>query len=449
MMLSLVAIVGRPNVGKSTFFNRLCRSRRAIVDRTPGVTRDRNYSPVRWNDHEFMIVDTGGFEPVSEDALSVQMREQTLLAVEEADIILFLVDAGTGFTHDDRDIYLRLSRSGKPVIVCANKIDGPEHERLVDDFFALGTDLIFPISSSHGYGVSSLMDHLVTLLPAETQTIEQESAAISVAVVGRPNVGKSSLINAILGEPRLLVTDIPGTTRDAIDSIVEKDGRRFLFKDTAGIRRKSRVGLRLEKYSVLKSLKAMEECHIALLMIDITEGVADQDVRIAGYAYERGMAVILLLNKWDLLESEAKDLKRHKQEIERKLKYLAYAPILPTSALTGKGVHRLFDLILNLYREYTTRVSTPELNDLIQSAVSKHSPPRYRNRPVKFYYATQIGIRPPSFLVFANAPEGVHFSYERFLANQIKARFHLEMTPVRLHFRARSEPSRRKRRKRN
>ncbi|MBI4776617.1 MAG: ribosome biogenesis GTPase Der [Deltaproteobacteria bacterium] len=448
MISSLVAIVGRPNVGKSTLFNRLCRSRKAIVDRAPGVTRDRNYSPARWNDHEFTIVDTGGFEPVSEDALSVQMREQTLLAVEEADVILFLVDANAGLTHDDRDIYLRLSRSEKPLIVCANKVDGPEHERLADDFFGLGAESIFPISSSHGYGVSSLMDHLVTLLPERTQTIEQETAAISVAVVGRPNVGKSSLINSILGEPRLLVTDIPGTTRDAIDTIVEKDGHRFLFKDTAGIRRKSRVGLRLEKYSVMKSLKSMEECHIALLLIDATEGVSEQDVRISGYAYERGMAVILLLNKWDLLESEAKDLNRHKQELERKLKYLSYAPILPISALTGKGLHRLFDIILDLYREYTTRVATPELNDLIQSAVSKHSPPRFRNRPVKFYYATQTGIRPPSFLIFANAPEGVHFSYERFLANQIKARFHLEMTPVRLVFRARSEPSRRRRRKR-
>ena len=435
-------------MGKSTLFNRLSRSRRAIVDRTPGVTRDRNYSPARWNDREFTIVDTGGFEPVSENALSAQMREQTLLAIEEADIILFLVDAGTGFTHDDRDIYLRLSRSEKPFIVCANKVDGPEHERRVDDFFTLGADSIFPISSSHGYGVSTLMDHLVTLLPADTEATELESEPISVAVVGRPNVGKSSLINAILGEPRLLVTDIPGTTRDAIDTVVEKDGRRFLFKDTAGIRRKSRVGLRLEKYSVMKSLKAMEECHIALLLIDVTEGVADQDVRIAGYAYERGMAVILLLNKWDLLESEDKDLTRHKQETERKLKYLSYAPILPISAQTGKGVHRLFDFILNLYREYTTRISTPELNDLIQSAVSKHSPPRYRNRPVKFYYATQVGIRPPSFLVFANAPKGVHFSYERFLANQIKSHFHLEMTPVRLFFRARSEPSQRRRRKR-
>ena len=435
-------------MGKSTLFNRLSRSRRAIVDRTPGVTRDRNYSPARWNDREFTIVDTGGFESVSENALSTQMREQTLLAVEEADIILFLVDASTGFTHDDRDIYIRLSRSEKPFIVCANKVDGPEHERRVDDFFTLGADTIFSISSSHGYGVSTLMDHLVTLLPADTEPTELESEPISVAVVGRPNVGKSSLINTILGEPRLLVTDIPGTTRDAIDTMVEKDGHRFLFKDTAGIRRKSRVALRLEKYSVMKSLKAMEECHIALLLMDVTEGVADQDVRIAGYAYERGMAVILLLNKWDLLESEDKDLTRHKQETERKLKYLSYAPILPISAQTGKGVHRLFDLILNLYREYTTRISTPALNDLIQSAVSKHSPPRYRNRPVKFYYATQVGIRPPSFLVFANAPKGVHFSYERFLANQIKSHFHLEMTPVRLFFRARSEPSQRRRRKR-
>ena len=319
---------------------------------------------------------------------------------------------------------------------------------MMDDFFALGADRIFPISSSHGYGVPSLMDHLVTLLPEEAETTDEESAAISVAVVGRPNVGKSSLINAILGEPRLLVTDIPGTTRDAIDTMVEKDGRRFLFKDTAGIRRKSRVGLRLEKYSVMKSLKAMEECHIALLLLDVTEGVSEQDVRIAGYAYERGMAVILLLNKWDLLQSEDKDLKRHKLEMERKLKYLSYAPILPISALTGKGVHRLFDLILDLYREYTTRVTTPALNDLIQFAASKHTPPRYRNRPVKFYYATQVGIRPPSFLVFANAPKGVHFSYERFLINQIKSRFNLKMTPVRVRFKARSEPSQRRKRKR-
>ncbi len=449
-MAGLVAIVGRPNVGKSTLFNRLTRSGKAIVDETPGVTRDRNYGAARWNDQVFTVVDTGGFEPLSETDLSRQMREQTLLAVEEADVILFLVDAKSGFSHVDGDLYRRLTRSGKPVLVCGNKVDGPEHEPFLHDLYELGADRVLGISSAHGYGVSDMMDALVLLLdrrPAEEEGEAPEGRVVSMAVVGRPNVGKSSLINRILGEQRLLVTDVPGTTRDTVDSLVERKGARFLIKDTAGIRRKSRVSLRLEKYSAIKALKAMEESDVCLLMLDSKEGIAEQDVRIAGYAYERGTALVILLNKWDLLESSERDLNRFREDVENKLKYVAYAPVLPVSAKTGKGVERIFDTVPELYRQYTSRVPTPDFNRTIQEAVLRHSPPRYRNNAVRLLYGTQTGIRPPSFLLFANHPEGVHFSYRRFLVNRVRETFRLDHTPIRLVIKKKAEQPGRKRTK--
>jgi GTP-binding protein len=436
----LVTIVGRPNVGKSTLFNRISRSKKALVDGEPGVTRDRNYAHAIYAGKHFSIVDTGGFEADSSDELFAKMREHTMVAVEESDLLLFLTDGREGLTPADREIYHLLQRSAKPVILVVNKIDGPEHEDLVHDFFALGADRLVSASADHGYGIRHLLDTVAALLPEETSPEEAQHGAIRLATVGRANVGKSSLINRILGEQRLLVSEKPGTTRDAIDTIITVQGRTYILTDTAGIRRKSKVSEKLEKYSILKALKGIEHCHLALVLMDALEAVTEQDVKIAGYAYERGRAVIFLINKWDLLPPGKRDLRTYREQINQRVKYLSFSPVLAISALTGKRVSEIFPVADELFRQFSATVSTPELNRLLFELTQKHAPPRYMNQAVTLKYITQISIMPPTFAIFTNRPEGIHFSYQRYLSNQIKEHFGLNLTPIKLVFKPKSGP---------
>ncbi len=428
----LVAIVGRPNVGKSTLFNRLSKSRGAIVDNEPGVTRDRNYALVHADGKSFSIVDTGGFEPLSEDPILSSMREQAMVAVEEADLVVFMADGREGLTPADREVFNLLRRSEKTALVAVNKIDGPEHEDLVHDFYSLGIDQIYPLSAAHGYGVPDLLDTIMQSVPDETSDAGVAERPIRIAAIGRPNVGKSSLINHILGEQRLVVSEAPGTTRDTIDTEVIFKGRSYIFTDTAGIRRKSKVDARLEKYMIIRALKGIEHCDVALLLMDASEGITDQDVKIAGYAHDRGRAVALVLNKWDLVPTDKKNKNPFIDEIARKMKYLSYAPIVPISALTGKGIDKLFSTVKQIHRQYITRIPTPALNRMLIEATEKHTPPRFRNLAVKLKYITQTGDSPPSFVVFCNRPEAIHFSYHRYLVNQIRDAFKLDWTPIRL-----------------
>jgi GTP-binding protein len=415
----------------------------ALVDDEPGVTRDRNYAPASHADKHFSIVDTGGFEPESKDELVAQIREQTMVAVEESDLVVLLTDGRGGLNPGDREIHHLLKKSEKPVIVAVNKVDGPEHEDLVHDFFPLGADTLVSISSAHGYGISQLLDTIVALLPEEPPLEEVDQGVIRLATIGRPNVGKSSLINRILGEQRLLVSEKPGTTRDTVDTTVTmQGGRTYLLTDTAGIRRKSKVSQKLETYSIIKALKGIERCHIALVLMDALEAVTEQDVKIAGYAYERGRAVILLLNKWDLLPPEKRDLRLYRDQISQRMKYLSFAPILAISALTGKRVPEIFRTADQLYVQFSATVSTPELNRLLSEITKKHAPPRYQNKNVALKYITQVSTKPPTFAIFANYPEGVHFSYKRYLSNQIREHFGLELTPIRLLFKPKSDSHR-------
>jgi len=428
----LVAIVGRPNVGKSTLFNRLSRSRSAIVDNEPGVTRDRNYAQVNIDGRTFSIVDTGGFEPLSEDPILSRMREQAMVAVEEADLVVFMADGREGVTPADIEVFNLLRRSEKGALVAVNKIDGPEHEDLAHDFYSLGVDRIYPLSAAHGYGIQDLLDTIAQHLPEEEAPGGPEERPVRIATIGRPNVGKSSLINRVLGEQRLVVSDAPGTTRDTIDTEVTFKGRSYIFTDTAGIRRKSKVDARLEKYMIIRALKGIEHCDVAILLMDASEGITDQDVKIAGYAHERGRAIALALNKWDLVPPEEKKKNTFTDDIARKMKYLSYAPIVNISALTGKGIDKLFSAVNNIHKQYTTRISTPALNKVLMESVEKHTPPRVRNLPVKLKYITQTGEAPPTFVVFCNRPEAIHFSYHRYLVNQIRDAFKLDSTPLKL-----------------
>ncbi len=434
-MKPIVAIVGRPNVGKSTLFNRLSETKRVIVIDQPGATRDRNYADSLWNGRVFMIIDTGGFEPVSTEQMLVQMREQTNLAIEEADAIIFLLDGRHGLTPADIEITQILRRTKKPVFYTVNKIDNLRQEDLALDFYRLGIERLYSISSQHGLGVGDLLDDVVECLPAESSAPEEKEERIRIAVIGKPNVGKSSLVNKILGYERTIVNPTPGTTRDAIDTSFDLNGRKYLFIDTAGIRKKSKISLQLEKYSVLEAIKTLSRCDIALMMIDAQEGVTDQDTKIAGLAYERGVACIVLLNKWDLLEKDNTTIGTYVRHVKDSLKYLDFAPITSISALTGQRVTKVFDLIDTVYGQYSQRVSTSLLNKKLEEFTAKLSPPRYRNRPNKIHYATQISVKPPTFVFFVREPKGVHFSYERYLANRIHEELGFENTPLRIIFR--------------
>ena len=433
-MKPIVAIIGRPNVGKSTLFNRLSEIKKVIVIDQPGATRDRNYADSNWNGKTFMIIDTGGFEPVTSERMLIQMREQTNLAIEEADAIIFLLDGREGLTPADIEITQTLRKTEKPVFYTVNKIDNVRQENLTFDFYRLGIDRIYSISSQHGLGVGDLLDDVVEHLP-EISAEEEKEERIRIAVIGKPNVGKSSLINKILGYERTIVNPTPGTTRDSIDTSFDLNDRKYLLIDTAGIRKKSKVSLKLEKYSVIEAIKTLSRCDIALMMIDAQEGVTDQDTKIAGLAYERGVACILILNKWDLIEKDNATIGTHVQHVKDSLKYLDFAPIISISALSGQRVTKVFDLINTVYDQYSLRVSTGILNTKLEEFTTKLPPPRYRNRPNKINYATQISTKPPTFVFFVREPKGMHFSYERYLSNRIHEELGFEHTPVRLIFR--------------
>ncbi len=432
-----IAIVGRPNVGKSTLFNRLVGRREAIVDNQPGVTRDRIYGLCEWQGRSFAVIDTGGFDPVETEGIWKEMKEQVVLAVEEADVIIFLLDGAAGVTATDEEVaaYLR-SHAKAPVLWTINKIDSAKREELVHQFWSLGPEALFPISAEHGRSVDDLLDAILPLLPQEEEP-EQEPEAIPVAVLGRPNVGKSTLINKLLGEERLLTHDAPGTTRDAVDTVVRKGERAYRFIDTAGIRKKARVAHRIEKFSIIKALKAIDRCHVALLLIDALEGPRDQDAKVAGYALERGKAAVILLNKWDLVEKDTHTFDKTVLDIREKLHHVDYAEVLSVSALTGQRLSRIIEAIDAADAQHARRVSTPELNKVIEDAVRRHHPPVAAGKRIKFYYAVQYAARPPRFAIFTNRPKDVHFSYERYLANKIREAFNIESTPIKIVFRPR------------
>jgi GTP-binding protein len=433
-MKPIIAIVGRPNVGKSTLFNRIAGERKAIVFDEPGVTRDRNYAEVEWGDVHFTLIDTGGFEPVSKDRIFVLMAEQCQLAMDEADVILFVMDGKEGLTPSDQKIADILRRQEKPVFFVVNKVDGPQHEEKVYEFYGLGVEPLYSISADHRYGVEDLIDEVVKALPKSAEELEDQEAT-KVSVVGRPNVGKSSLINRLLGYKRVLVDEVPGTTRDAIDTAIEKDGKRYILIDTAGIRRKSRISLKLEKYSIVEAFRTIDQSDVVLLLLDATEGVTDQDARVGGFIHEKGKGCILVVNKWDLIEKDSETLGEFEEKVYESFKYLSYAPILFISAKTGQRVDKVLDQVDQVMEQARKRISTGSLNKSFGQWTEKLQPPLYKNRRVKLNYITQISTSPPTFLIYTNIPEGIHFSYERYLINQMRKAFSFEGVPIRLHFR--------------
>ena len=443
---TLVALVGRPNVGKSTLFNMLSRSRKALVEDTPGLTRDRNYAEVSVRDKPFVVVDTGGFEPTSPDVMLSQIRTQTLVAIEQAEIIVFLGDGKVGVTPSDHEIVRMLQQTDKKVLYAVNKIDSEKREDFAVDFYALGVNKVFPVSAMTGYGMDEFLDALLEQIPEPTQTESlAETAAepmIKVAVVGRPNVGKSTLINLLLGEERLVANPEPGTTRDSIDTVVRYYGKEYLFIDTAGIRRRSRIIDRVEKYSVIKAFRSIDRADIVVVIMDARETVTEQDARIAGYAFEKGRGVILVLNKWDLIAKNSTTMNRYVDEVRNSLKYLDHAPVLTLSALKGTRAVKLFGLIDELNARYRKRISTSELNKFLEQVVKGYPPGMHRKtKRIKIYYLTQVQTAPATFMLFANYPESIHFSYKRFLENRLREGFDFDGAPIRLVFKKRQGKS--------
>mgnify|MGYP001819255710 FL=1 len=425
-------------MGKSTLFNRITRTNDALVDNFPGVTRDRHYADARWNDVEFTLVDTGGF--TTGDDFADEIRFQVDQAIADADIIILLLDGKEGISPFDREIVDNLRTVDKPIFYAVNKIDGSEQEVSLADFYQLGLKSLYPLSAEHRYGVSDLLDEVVDALTGfVTEPIEGHTrSVIKLAVVGRPNVGKSSLINRILGEKRLLVSDIPGTTRDAIDSVWEMNGRSYRLIDTAGIRRKGKVHRKLEKYSIIKALRSLDRCDVALIVMDAAEGVTDQDISVAGYAFERGCGCILLLNKWDLVTKDSKTAKMYYERLRQQAKFLNFAPAMTISALTGLRVRKIFKQVDEVYDQYARRISTGELNRCLDRAIERNEPSLHRGKRIKFYYGAQTSVKPPTIVCFVNYPQAVHFSYKRYLINQFREKTGLDKTPIRIIFRQRT-----------
>ncbi len=435
---TLVALIGRPNVGKSTLFNRMTRRRDAIVDPTPGVTRDRHYAHVSYEEHPFTLVDTGGIED-EDDTITGHIRNQALRAIDEADIILFLMDGRQGLTPSDQEITDLLRRTEKKVFFIVNKIDSPDLEvELLSPFYELGVDALWPLSADHGYGYRTLMEDLTAELEPASEDGKLPEGTMRLAFIGRPNVGKSSMINAIIGQERMVVSDISGTTRDSVDTLLSRDQYNYLLIDTAGIRRKGKTKDKLEKFSILKALKALGRCDIALVLIDAEEGITEQDTKVIGYTQDHGRALIILLNKWDLIKDDKKRQDWLLEEVRLATNFIPFAPVLKVSAKTGYGIKRVFPEIGKIYRQFHERFPTSALNRLLEAAVAHHEPRIYKGRRVKLYYTAQIGTAPPSFAVITNSPKGVHFSYQRYLKNRFREGLGLDRVPVRLLFKERS-----------
>lgn len=434
MKKDILCIVGRPNVGKSTLFNRIVGKKIAITEDEPGVTRDRIYAEGEWLGNYFTVIDTGGLEPEKEDTMMSNIKKQAQIAIETADVILFVTDGSEGLTSTDREIASILRRSGNDVILAANKIDNPNRETDVYDFYELGFGEPMIISSEQGLGIGDLLDEIVEHFPNE-KIDSDEDDTIKVTLIGKPNVGKSSLINNILGEERVIVTDIAGTTRDAIDSHFQYNDNKYIFIDTAGLRRKRSIDENVERYSVIRTLTAVDRSDVCILVIDALEGITEQDTKIAGYAHDNGKAMIIAVNKWDLVEKENLTYREFEKNIRETLSFMLYAPIVFISALTGQRVPKLMDLLNLVNNNYNLRISTGVLNDIINQAVLMNQPPSEKGRRCKIYYGTQTSVRPPTFVIFINDKELMHFSYERYLENQIRSHFGFSGTPIKLEFR--------------
>lgn len=434
----VVAIVGRPNVGKSTLFNKLAGKRIAIVEDTPGVTRDRIYAQAEWLRHNFTIIDTGGIEPTNEDIIMVQMRRQANIAIETADVIVFIVDGKAGLHPADYEVAQMLRKSGKQIVLVVNKIDRRELEDNAFEFYNLGIGNPVTISATQGLGLGDMLDEVVSHFD-EIASNEEDEEYIKIAMVGKPNVGKSSLINKILGENRNIVSNIPGTTRDAIDSKFENEEGKFILIDTAGLRRKSKIKEEIERYSVIRTLAAVERADVCILMLDATEGLTDQDEKIIGYAHELNKAIMVIVNKWDLIEKDDKTMNEFKARISEGLKFMPYASFLFISALTGQRVNKVLTMAKECYANYSKRISTGILNDVVSKAVLMNEPPIVALRRMKIFYVTQIGTKPPTFIFFVNDPALLHFSYQRYLENKLRESFDFKGTGIKLIFRQRKE----------
>ncbi len=439
MAKPIVAVVGRPNVGKSTLFNKLIGQRLSIVDDTPGVTRDRIYGDAEWLGRKLMLVDTGGIEPKTDDIILSSMRAQAQLAIETASVIVFVTDVKSGVTAADMDVSAMLRRSGKPVVLCVNKCDGiGDMPDGFYEFYNIGIGEPIAVSSVHGHGTGDLLDAVIEHIPVEEFDDEEEDI-INVAVIGKPNAGKSSLINQIAGEERSIVSNIAGTTRDAIDTRIEKNGVKYNFIDTAGLRRKSKVEDKIEKYSVLRAKMAIERADVCVIMIDGVDGFTEQDSKVAGLALEQGRACIIAVNKWDAVEKDGKTMDSFRKKLEKDFSFMSYAPIVFISAKTGQRVDRLFELIKYVNEQNTMRISTGMLNDILADATARVQPPTDKGKRLKIYYMTQASTKPPTFVCFCNKAELFHFSYQRYLENQIRSTFGLEGTPVRFVIRERGD----------
>ena len=435
----IIAIVGRPNVGKSALFNKLIGQRLSIVEDTPGVTRDRIYGESDWNGRKFTLIDTGGIEPRTDSEILTFMREQAEIAISHADVIVFLTDIKTGLTASDQEVAGMLQRSGKPIVLAVNKMDSTGN---VDpdfyEFYNLGLGDPIAVSAVHGHGTGDLLDECVKYFPPEGED-EEDDDRIQVAIIGKPNVGKSSLTNKILGQQRTIVSDVAGTTRDAIDSVFENETGKYVFIDTAGMRKKSKVDEAIERYSVLRAQMAIERADVCLILIDAQEGVTEQDTKVAGMAHEAGKASIIVVNKWDLIEKDGKTMDKMREDIRRDLGYMTYAPVLFISAMTGQRVERLFELIQYVNNQAATRITTGMLNSVLADAQTRVQPPTDKGRRLKIYYMTQAGIKPPHFICFCNDARLFHFSYQRYLENQIRSVFGLEGTPIRMTIRQKGD----------
>jgi GTP-binding protein len=435
----IIAIVGRPNVGKSTLFNRLVGRNRSIVENFPGVTRDRLYADARYNDTEFILIDTGGLLPGAESEVTHGVHLMAEVAVKEADAVIFVTDGREGLSPIDKEIYTYLRKEGKSTYLVVNKVDGPKQENDTFEFFALGVEKVYPISAEHKIGINDLMDNVVADLNSSLHGDRIEENIAKIAIVGRPNVGKSSLLNKILGFDRVLVSEIPGTTRDPVDSVITRNGTRYLLIDTAGIRKKSRIFKSIERFSVLMSFKSIDRSDVTLLMIDGVEGPTDQDSKVAAFVHEKGKGVVIVVNKWDLVKKDEKTTQAYTERLREDLIHIAYAPIVFTSAVSGKNIHQIFSSIETVLSNRTKRIGTGELNTFFEELKRSHSPGVFRGREIKIFYATQVDISPPIFLVFTNYPKGIKPSYERFIVNRLRERYDFRGSPIRIVFKSRNE----------